>query len=36
MLTVTFYPDSILLNKCSRSCNNTNDPYEKPCVPNAV
>ena len=25
----SFYPYSILLNKCSGSCNNINDPYPK-------
>ena len=28
-----FYPYSIKVNKCSRSCNNINDPYAKLCVP---
>ena len=27
-----FYPYSIKVNKCSRSCNNINDPYAKLCV----
>ena len=27
---------SIKINKCSGSCNNTNDPYAKICVPNDV
>ena len=31
-----FYPYSILVNKCSGSCNNTNDPYTKLCVPDVV
>ena len=31
-----FYPFSIKINKCSGSCNNTNDPYAKICVPNDV
>ena len=25
----SFYPYSIKINKCSGSCNNTNDPYAK-------
>ena len=28
-----FYPYSILVNKCSGSCNNINDPFAKLCVP---
>ena len=28
-----FYPYSIKVNKCSRSCNNINDPFAKLCVP---
>ena len=28
-----FYPYSIKVSKCSRSCNNINDPYAKLCVP---
>ena len=31
-----FYPFSIKINKCSGSCNNINDPYEKICVPDTV
>ena len=31
-----FYPLSINLNKCSRDCNNINDPMAKLCVPNIV
>ena len=27
-----FYPYSVQVNKCSRSCNNINDPYAKLCV----
>ena len=32
----TFYPYSIIINKCSGSCNSINDPYVKLCVPNVV
>ena len=32
----SFYCDSILVNKCSGSCNNINDPYAKLCVPDVV
>ena len=32
----TFYPFSISVNNCSRSCNNINDPYAKLCVPDVV
>ena len=32
----TFYPYSLKVNKCSGSCNNINDPYEKLCVPDVV
>ena len=28
-----FYPYSILVNKCSGSCNNISDPFAKLCVP---
>ena len=31
-----FYPFSIKTSKCSGSCNNTNDPYAKMCVPGVV
>ena len=31
-----FYPFSILVNKCSGSCNNINDLYAKLCVPDIV
>ena len=31
-----FYPFSILVNKCSGSCNNINDLYSKLCVPDIV
>ena len=32
----SFYPYSILVNICSGSCNNINDPYAKLCVPDVV
>ena len=32
----SFYLDNILINKCSGSCNNINDPYAKLCVPDVV
>ena len=32
----SFYPHSILINKCSGSCHNINDPYAKLCVPDVV
>ena len=32
----SFYPYSILVNKCSGSCNNINNPYAKLCVPDVV
>ena len=31
-----FYPYSILVNKCSGSCNDINNPYAKLCVPDSV
>ena len=31
-----FYPFSIRTSKCSGSCNNTNDPYAKLCVPDVA
>ena len=33
---LSFYPDSVEVNKCSGSCNNINDPYAKLCVPDVV
>ena len=32
----SFYPYSILVNKCSGTCNNINDPYAKLCVPDVA
>ena len=32
----SLYLYSIKVNKCSGSCNNINDPYEKLCVPDVV
>ena len=32
----TLYPYSVKINKCSGSCNNTNDPYAKVCIPDVV
>ena len=32
----SFYPYSVKINKCSVSCNNINDPYEKLCFPDVV
>ena len=31
-----FYPYSVKVNKCSRSCSNINDPYAKSCVPDII
>ena len=31
-----FHPYSILLNKCSGSCKNINNPYVKLCVPDVI
>ena len=31
-----FFPFSVKASKCSRICNNINDPYAKVCVPDAV
>ena len=31
-----FYPFSVKKSKCSRNCNNINDPYTKICVPDVV
>ena len=31
-----FYPYTVKMNKCSGSCNNTNDPYAKTCIPDVV
>ena len=31
-----FHPYSVEVNKCSDSCNNINNPYEKLCVPDVV
>ena len=32
----SFYPYSILVNKCSGSCININDTYANLCIPNTV
>ena len=32
----SFYPYSIVVNKCSGNCNNINDPYTKLCVPDVI
>ena len=32
----SFYPDSVILNKCSGSCNSINNPYAKLCVHDVV
>ena len=32
----SFYPCNILVNKCSNSCNNINDPYAKLCVRDVI
>ena len=31
-----FYPYTVKMNKCSGSCNNTNDPYAEMCIPDVV
>ena len=31
-----FYPNSILVNKCSSSCSNINNPYAKLYVPDVI
>ena len=31
-----FNPYSIKVNKCSRNCNNINDPYAKLCIPDVI
>ena len=31
-----FYPSSIKINKCKGSCNTTNEPYPKICVPDQI
>ena len=31
-----FYSFSIKISKCSRNCNNTNNPYAKICVPDII
>ena len=33
---LVFYPFSIKTSKCSGSCNNSNDPYSKMCLPDVV
>ena len=33
---LVFYPFSIKTSKCSGSCNNITDPYEKVCVPDVI
>ena len=32
----SFYPYSIVVNKCSGNCNNINDRYAKLCVPDVI
>ena len=32
----SFYSYSILVNKCSGSCNNINDPYAKLCISDII
>ena len=32
----SFYPQSFLVNKCSSSCNNINNPYAKLCIPDVA
>ena len=31
-----YYPYSVLVNKCSGSCNDINNPYAKLCVPDVA
>ena len=31
-----FYPNNVLVNKCSGSCNTLDDPMAKMCVPNII
>ena len=31
-----FYPYNVLVNKCGGSCNRTDDPMSKICVPNII
>ena len=31
-----FYPYNVKISKCSGSCNNINDPYEKLCAPDLL
>ena len=31
-----FFSYSIIINKCKSSCNTTNDPYAKLCVPDTI
>ena len=31
-----FYPYTVLVNKCSRSCNTFDNPMAKLCVPNVI
>ena len=31
-----FYPYNVLVNKCSGSCNNLDNPMTKLCVPNVI
>ena len=35
-LNPLFYPFSIKINKCSRNCNNINNPYANVCVPDVI
>ena len=31
-----FYPYSVLINKCSGSCNDMDNPYAKLCIPDVL
>ena len=31
-----FYPYSVLINKCSGSCNDIDNPYAKLCIPDVL
>ena len=35
-MSLHFIPNSILVNKCSGSCNNINNAYAKLCVPDVI
>ena len=36
LVKLLFYPNNMLVNKCSESCNTSDNPMTKLCVPNVI